>query len=417
MDGLRRLAVVGLLVAVGAAGAADRAGASLGIAIGDVYCHAESAGPHYFFSRVDEVVRVLHPADDEWWPASDGLTTWWPFDDTTPLVNRTLEEMAVEFARHVAERHEVDYLLAPRCELVRPKSGRAAVESAAYVRGGDLVRYDASDKTAVDWLPDFKGLWRWNVVTRPVRVALVVGNGAYEAPRLRLAGPVNDAEDVGSALQELGFDTTVLLDADADAMNGGLLAFARRAAAADVALVFYSGLGAELGGDNYLFPIDADFEAAGGSLVHAVALDTVVAAAGNARVPIVILDASRDSSVAREEEGLAARIAQGAEFAQDALRRGDGWSYESSLLVAYAAASGEVVAEAGRNGVYTEALLAHLADRDVDLGEMFRRVAARVAASSRGRQRPALYSTLTERIRLVPSARPPAGGPVPADGR
>ena len=269
----------------------------------------------------------------------------------------------------------------------------------------------------MDWSPDFRDLLWWNVVTRPVRVALVVGNGAYKASQL--AGPVNDAEDVGSALQELGFDTTVLLDADADAMNGGLLAFARRAEAADVALVFYSGLGVELDGDNYLFPIDADFEAAGGSPVHAVALDTVVAAAGNARVPIVILDASRDSSVAREEEGLAARIAQGAEFAQNALWRGDGWSYGSSLLVAYAVSAGEVAAEARRNGVYTEALLAHLADPDVDLGEMFRRVAARVAASSRGRQRPALYSTLTDRIRLVPSepsARPPAGGPRPVDG-
>ena len=111
MDGLRRLGFVGMLVAVGVTGLADRAGAALAIVLGEVYCHAESAGPHYFYSRVDEVRKLAGPSDDQWWPASDGSTAWRPFDDATPLVNRTLEEMAAEFARYVAERHEVDYLL------------------------------------------------------------------------------------------------------------------------------------------------------------------------------------------------------------------------------------------------------------------------------------------------------------------
>ena len=53
-------------------------------------------------------------------------------------------------------------------------------------------------------------------MAQPGRIALVIGNGAYTSATAMkpLPSAVNDARDVGAALERLGFDTTVLLDAE-----------------------------------------------------------------------------------------------------------------------------------------------------------------------------------------------------------
>ena len=48
------------------------------------------------------------------------------------------------------------------------------------------------------------------------RIALVIGNGAYETGPLR--NPLHDAEDMAAALHNLGFSVTLLGDADLRAM-------------------------------------------------------------------------------------------------------------------------------------------------------------------------------------------------------
>jgi uncharacterized caspase-like protein len=72
------------------------------------------------------------------------------------------------------------------------------------------------------------------------RVALVIGNGAYEhIPRLR--NPQNDAEDVAAALKRSGFDTILATNLDKAGMDNAAIRFARAARGADVALLYYSG--------------------------------------------------------------------------------------------------------------------------------------------------------------------------------
>ena len=88
------------------------------------------------------------------------------------------------------------------------------------------------------------------------RVALVIGNAAYShAPRL--ANPLNDAADIGAALERLGFAVTRLENADYAALRRGLLDFTRAASASEVALVFYAGHGIEVDRRNFLVPVDA----------------------------------------------------------------------------------------------------------------------------------------------------------------
>ena len=97
------------------------------------------------------------------------------------------------------------------------------------------------------------------VVLADGRVALVVGNSTY-AHIGRLPNPDNDARDMSAALQRLGFEVTIELNADRVELTEALRAFTRQSAGADVSLVFYAGHSIEMDGVNYLVPVDARLE-------------------------------------------------------------------------------------------------------------------------------------------------------------
>ena len=243
-----------------------------------------------------------------------------------------------------------------------------------------------------------------SIATAGGRVALVVGNSRY-SELARLPNPVNDASEVSAALGRLGFDVTLLLDAARHAMSDALLALAEASEGADMAFVFYAGHGAETAGDNYLIPVDASLADAGDLPVEAVSLDTVVDAVSGARVPVVILDAARNDPFAERGDRTAGR--PGARMQ----------SRTAGVLIAHATLPGAVAADGtDHHSPYTEALLAHLEEPDVELEVMLRRVAAAVYAATEGGQHPAVLTTLTEPgpIRLAgSSSRQPDG----TDGR
>jgi tetratricopeptide (TPR) repeat protein len=135
--------------------------------------------------------------------------------------------------------------------------------------------------------------------TTTKRVALVIGNGAYRnAPQL--ANPPRDAKLIADALRGVGFqEVTLANDLTRDAFFDTLHAFARSAEKADWAVVYYAGHGLEIGGVNYLVPVDARLAADKDAETEAVALEQVIAAAGAARkLHLVMLDACRDNPFA-----------------------------------------------------------------------------------------------------------------------
>ena len=221
------------------------------------------------------------------------------------------------------------------------------------------------------------------------RVALVVGNSEY-AHIGRLPNPGNDAADMAAALRRLGFEVTTALDVDRGELNDAMRAFTRRSVGADVALVFYAGHGMEMDGVNYLLPVDARLERDTDVRYETVTLDDVLAATTGASLRLVILDACRDNPLARSMRRTVARrsVSRGSfgELNEDLL--GD------ETLVAYAASAGTTAADGeGRNSPYTAALLAYL-EEPVELLTLFRRVRARVLASTDGEQRPHEYQSL-----------------------
>ena len=127
------------------------------------------------------------------------------------------------------------------------------------------------------------------------RVALVIGQDTYETVRA-LDNAVSDARAIRTSLENLGFDP-VFFEPNRDLlrMRKALEKFRSDAAGADVALVFFTGHGVEIAGENRLLPVDADdssLEALKASTLPLEEVRATVAAVG--KVGLILLDACRD---------------------------------------------------------------------------------------------------------------------------
>jgi Caspase domain len=89
------------------------------------------------------------------------------------------------------------------------------------------------------------------------RVALVVGNGAYQnAPSLDNA--VLDARAVADAFRKLGFEVVDGYDLDIGGMRAKVAEFSGDLPGAKSAVVYYAGHGISVDEENYLIPTDIE---------------------------------------------------------------------------------------------------------------------------------------------------------------
>jgi uncharacterized caspase-like protein len=225
------------------------------------------------------------------------------------------------------------------------------------------------------------------------RIALVIGNGAYRNTPV-LPNPRNDAADVGAALKAVAFDdVTVVVDLTGERMKVALRDFARKARDADVALIYYAGHGFELGGRNYMVPVDAQLSSETDADFEAVPLDMFMTAVDGAKsLRIVMVDACRDNPLAgRMVAASRSTRPLGRGLARMELTRPD-------TVLAFAARPGRVAFDGqGRNSPYATALLQHLATPDLDMRLMFGRVRDTVVAASQGEQDPIVWGPASGR--------------------
>ena len=238
------------------------------------------------------------------------------------------------------------------------------------------------------------------------RVALVIGNATY-AHVPALANPLNDAADIGGALDRLGFAVTRLENADRASLWRGLQEFALAASASEIAVVFYAGHGIEVDQRNFLVPVDARLASDQDVEFEAVPLELVSRAVERASgLRLVILDACRENpfAVQMQRAGATRSIGRGLARVEPS----------GETLVAYAAKEGTVASDgAGRNSPYSEALLGHLEEPGLEVGLMFRKVRDAVVGLTGGRQEPFVYGSLSSRgVYLAAAAAPPAAAAV-----
>jgi uncharacterized caspase-like protein len=183
-----------------------------------------------------------------------------------------------------------------------------------------------------------------------------------------------------------------------------MMKFARLAAGADAVLLYYAGHALQYQGRNYLMPVDSEVEDDISLRYQMVLLDDVLAAAERATgVKIVILDACRNNPIADNINRKLAGLSRGVP-ATRGLARID---KALGMVVAYSTAADDVAADgSGRNSPFTSALLRRLREPGLEIGAMFRRIAADVNEKTQGRQRPETYVSLIGEYYLNQTDRP-----------
>jgi Caspase domain len=223
------------------------------------------------------------------------------------------------------------------------------------------------------------------------RVALVIGNAHYlNTPEL--SNPVNDASDVANALKAVGFDVTLKLDTTKRQMDLAIAQFARDAEGADASLFYYAGHGLQYQGRNFIMPIDAELQDEI-SLRYELAsiIDVKEALQQSSGIKIMVLDACRTNP-------LAERLARSIKINIRDIPKVQGYSraeQTSGMIIVYATQADDVAIDGtGRNSPFSAAFLKEIKEPGIEIGTMFRRIAADVYAATNGRQSPELSVSL-----------------------
>jgi tetratricopeptide (TPR) repeat protein len=219
------------------------------------------------------------------------------------------------------------------------------------------------------------------------RVALIIGNGAYKnVPALD--NPPRDATLVARALRDVGFQTVTLTkDLSRDKFFEVLHTFASEAEKADWAVVYYAGHGLEIGGVNYLVPVDARLAVDRDAETQMVALEQVIAAVGGARkLRLVILDACRDNPFEKNMQRTIALKLVDKGFSN--IEPGAGF------MVVYAAKHGETALDgAGVNSPFATALARDIKEPKVEVRKLFDIIRDDVWTSTKHGQQPFTYGS------------------------
>jgi hypothetical protein len=231
------------------------------------------------------------------------------------------------------------------------------------------------------------------------RVALVIGNSAYQANK-PLNNPVNDAQAVSQMLNQAGFEVVMAFDLTRDIMKQTVEEFAARVLEKGnntVAMVYYAGHGVQVDGENFLIPIDAKFNGEDDLPEQGVKLADVVAAleATQTKARIVVVDACRNNPFG----GSAADDAGG--FALVDAPEG--------ALIAYSTSPGTVAFDGlGKHSPYAAAFMRTARIPNLPVEQVFKKVRLLVNDSTDKKQLPWDSARLTTEFVFFANAEQPA---------
>jgi len=213
------------------------------------------------------------------------------------------------------------------------------------------------------------------------RIALIIGNSKYKI--LPLANPVNDANDMATALKKCNFKVMESINATRKEMRRLIRKFGEEINKGAVGLFYYAGHGIQVDGENYLVPINAEVYTEREVEDECLKVSSVLRqmeSAGNS-LNIIILDACRDNPFGRSFRSRNMGLAK-----MDA---------PTGSILAYSTAPGSIAADGvGRNGLYTSKLLKYIIEPNLPIERVFKKIRIDVVKASNGKQIPWESSSL-----------------------
>jgi uncharacterized caspase-like protein len=234
---------------------------------------------------------------------------------------------------------------------------------------------------------------------KPRKAALLIGNGQYAGSLL--LNPTRDVIAMASALERLGFKTTVLRDADFKTMVESIRNFDNETNAIDIRVIFYAGHGAQIRDRNYLVPIDTEIRDEQAIINRSIDLSELSERLSRAKtLNLLIIDACRDNPLPATRiaaDGRRIKV-RGQQHGLAPIRAPAG------TFIAFSTSPGNVAADTPRstNSLYAKHLLKHIGVPGITLEQLFKRVRVAVMQASNNQQTPWEESSLTVDFCLLP---------------
>ena len=232
------------------------------------------------------------------------------------------------------------------------------------------------------------------------RKALVIGIDSYKHIA-RLATAREDAQAMTRALTTAGFTVSQYLDIGEKDMRAALRKFAAEVEGGDEVAFFFAGHGVQLGGLNYLIPMDVSGESEGQLREDAIPLQRILDDMNDrkAKLTLAVIDACRDNPfrVAGRNIG---NVSRGLSPTTPA----------TGQIVIFSAGNGQRALDTlgpqdrDRNGVFTRVFAQEIRKRGVTIDQVARSArteVVRLARSIGHEQVPAIYDQLVGEFILM----------------
>ncbi|MEZ5934243.1 MAG: caspase family protein [Alphaproteobacteria bacterium] len=243
------------------------------------------------------------------------------------------------------------------------------------------------------------------------RVALVLGYSDYkELPPLE--NPTNDATAIASLLREVGFEVVEGFNQTREEALTAVRDFGTVADGAQIGLIYYAGHGIQVGGRNFLVPVDASPRVAADLAFEGIAMDDLInQVQARAETVLFFLDACRDNPLPTYVASLENSPSRSLDAAQGLAPI----NVDVGSFTSFATGPNRVAYD-GENGhsPYTSALLDHLATPGLEIRSAMDLVRREVVEATKGQQVPWDHSSLMGPVHLVKAEGESVDVPLPA---
>jgi uncharacterized caspase-like protein len=237
-------------------------------------------------------------------------------------------------------------------------------------------------------------------VSKPSRLALVIGNGHYPDANAPLIQSINDARAITAALRREGFEVDVVEDAGRDDINRAVDRLKARINPESVVMLFFGGYGVQAGRESYMIPVDAAIWKESDVRRQGVSIESVLGMIKEqgARARIAVIDASRRNPYERRFRAFSHGLAP--------INAAD------NALILSSATPGKVADDSsGHNSVLVTELLNNINSKAAGAEALFTRTRIAVSRASDGQQVPSVSSSLREDVHFAAdTAAAKAGG-------
>ncbi|MGP1502447.1 MAG: caspase family protein [Treponema sp.] len=219
-----------------------------------------------------------------------------------------------------------------------------------------------------------------------VKNALLIANGAYGRDIGALTQPVPEARALKSALESIGFNVTIVENANFEQMGIALQAFKEKNEnEGGIALFHYGGHALQVSGVNYLIPANEKIENQNKVRYRCINVDEVMdSMLGDAN--IVVLDSCRNNPFQSTLRGAASSRGLAAVTKRPA-----------NSIIVYSADSGQTA----KDGVFTPILTKHITEKDTSIENVLKKVRRDVLRKTNDEQHTGEYSQLVGQIYLA----------------